>query len=294
MRRLLFPADLIVIGYYAIVTGIVLAFWGRIAVPGTYLGLHGLVVGAVLLMAWGHRRFGSRPWALCHSWVIVPVILAAFRELHYLIPEVHPFSDHRYDTDLAELDRMYLGDVSGYFRSIASPWVADLLMVCYCSYFVMPVALGITVSLRGQGAAFREIAAVLLVGWFLSYLGYFLVPALGPHLAGEGARAPELAGVLWAEAIYRTLIALELEMPDAFPSGHTLVAVLTLGLAWRHARGIFWVLLPFGAGLVLATLYLRYHYVVDVLAALALAPLAWAIGCWIDREWHYEDADAPE
>lgn len=292
MRSLFLSADLIIIGYYAIVTAIVLVSWGSVASPGAYLVLHAGVIGSVMLAAWGDRRFGGRTWAECHAWIMVPMILVAFRELHYLIPEVRPYSDLGYDAALAALDRMVFGDVDAFFHGIASPWLADLLMLCYLSYFVMPVALGIRMSWRGRREAFREIAAVLAAGWFLSYLGYFMVPALGPHLAVDGARAPELAGMLWAETLYRGLMALELEMPDAFPSGHTLVAALTLGLAWRHDRSLFRVLLPFAAGLVLATLYLRYHYAVDVLAGLALAPPAWAIGTRIDRAWRYQDAIA--
>jgi len=54
--------------------------------------------------------------------------------------------------------------------------------------------------------------------------------------------------------------------------------VLSLVLAWRYARPAFWVLLPIVAVLVLSTMALRYHYVVDVLAGLAGVPLALWLG----------------
>jgi hypothetical protein len=40
---------------------------------------------------------------------------------------------------------------------------------------------------------------------------------------------------------------------------------------------------PVGCGIVLATFYLRFHYLVDILAAMLCAPVAWRLGSWIER-----------
>jgi membrane-associated phospholipid phosphatase len=58
---------------------------------------------------------------------------------------------------------------------------------------------------------------------------------------------------------------------DCFPSGHTELTVLVLYYARKFDRRIFWWLLPFGIGIVLSTVYLRYHYVIDVIAGAVLA-----------------------
>jgi membrane-associated phospholipid phosphatase len=51
--------------------------------------------------------------------------------------------------------------------------------------------------------------------------------------------------------------------------------------AWRSNRRLFWGLLPVGLLLAAATIYCRYHYVVDVIAGFALAfvtlPLAYRL-----------------
>lgn len=285
MRRTFLPVDIVIAAYFAIMTTVVVVFWGRIERPLFYVALHALVVGLVALAAVAHRRFDRPFWRLVHYWMIAVVVLASFREIHFLVPEVHPFRDRAYDLALRAHDVRYFGDVDGFFRSIAHPLAADILSLCYWTYFPMPILLGVAVYRRGDLAAFRETATVLFVGWYLSYFGYFLVPAVGPHLVVEGARAPELSGWLWADALHRLLLTLELETPDAFPSGHTLVTILTLLLAWRHARRVFWTILPFSSGLVLATMYLRYHYVVDVVAGVLLVPVSLALGSWIDRAW---------
>jgi membrane-associated phospholipid phosphatase len=40
--------------------------------------------------------------------------------------------------------------------------------------------------------------------------------------------------------------------------------------AFRHTRRLFWVLAPFVLCIPFACVYLRYHYVVDILAGLLL------------------------
>ena len=57
---------------------------------------------------------------------------------------------------------------------------------------------------------------------------------------------------------------------DCFPSLHTCLTVLLMWGAWRHARSVFWALLPFTVFIPFACVYLRYHYVADVLAGLTL------------------------
>ena len=54
--------------------------------------------------------------------------------------------------------------------------------------------------------------------------------------------------------------------------------MLVLILSWRLHRRVFWWLLPFASGLVLATMYLRYHYVVDVLVSILLLVPCVALG----------------
>ena len=88
-----------------------------------------------------------------------------------------------------------------------------------------------------------------------------------------------------APLIRDAILGLEWEMRDAFPSGHAEVTIVTLVCAWRLHRPVFWALVGPGTGLVLATVYLRLHFAVDVLAGAALAAaVVWA-GPLLHRRW---------
>ncbi|WP_431221863.1 phosphatase PAP2 family protein [Serratia sp. L9] len=69
---------------------------------------------------------------------------------------------------------------------------------------------------------------------------------------------------------------------DVFPSLHCGISLYILGylLLQRHI-GTSLLMLPVVAGLVLATLYLRYHYGIDLIAGalLACAVLGWLRYC---------------
>ncbi|MBI2930435.1 MAG: phosphatase PAP2 family protein [Planctomycetes bacterium] len=290
-RPLLFPADWVVIAYFGILTLVVLARWGWMRRPLGFTAFHLLVIGTLIAVAWADRRFDNRFWRFVHYWLPVGVVLTAFQELQYLIPQVHSFADRRFDYALDGLDRRWFGDVEAFCRTIASRAGADLMALCYVSYYILPIVLGGFLYARGRFDRLRESAAVLCVGWFLSYLGYFAVPALGPYRVIDGIREPALEGWLWAGRVHRVIAELEWEMPDAFPSGHALIAMLVVVLAWRHARGLLWALLPVALGLIASTLYLRYHYVVDLVASAAIVPVAVVLGRVMARAWETASAE---
>jgi len=288
----LFAFDLVFLAYIGIVTAVVLAF--RPEGTPLYLAYHALAAGMIFLVHAAHGRYGGRFWTVARYWYVVPLILGAFRELHYLIPDVHPFLDWRFDRALAAIDRRWFGDVDGFFlRTLARP-VVDLLHLCYWFYFLSMMITGLAIQRRGDYVSLREYLTVLLTGLLVSYLGYFVVPAVGPHHFLH-PRPPILDGWLLGGPFHAMLMAAEWEMPDAFPSGHALMSMIVIALAWRYERkGIFrWIVAP-AAGCILATVALRYHYVVDVAASIAIMPVAVWAGTALARWKEKRDAETPK
>jgi membrane-associated phospholipid phosphatase len=57
-------------------------------------------------------------------------------------------------------------------------------------------------------------------------------------------------------------------------------SVVTLISAWRFARRAGYWLTPLVLSVCVATVYGRYHYVMDVFAGILMA----VIGCWLGRK----------
>jgi membrane-associated phospholipid phosphatase len=88
----------------------------------------------------------------------------------------------------------------------------------------------------------------------------------------------ELQGLFVFGPLHEFLNTLEGIKRDAFPSGHTGIALTVLYLSWRYDRRLFMLFLPCTLSLIFSTVYLRYHYVVDVLAGIALTALTLLLG----------------
>ena len=214
-----------------------------------------------------------------YDFYVVACVLAIFDGLGPLIRAVNPVDR---DAQLIAFDRRLFGtDPTVWLEPFATPFLSDVLTVCYALYYFHPIVLGALVYVddrkRAESARdFSRYAFVMVFVFFVSYAGYFFVPAVGPRYTVTHA-GPLPRGAV-SEAIDTTLDRLETNKRDCFPSGHTMVVVAVLAEAARRSRKTFWWFLPFAVGLLLATVYCRYHYVADVLAGLALVAVSWPLG----------------
>jgi membrane-associated phospholipid phosphatase len=255
-----------------------LAFW---IVAGTAAALTGAFwewlpyaapVGA-LVLAW--PLVARRTWAgAVLDWLPLVLVVFTYEMLHRVVPGCWQGT---IDPWLENADRAVLGNNAGV---LLEPLVArplTTLMACfYAAYYPLTISLAVWLSRRGSRAAFREYCAGAIGSLFIGFLGYLFLPALGPHaFLPPGTWSVPLDGDFIGPAI-RSLNANHHGVfpRDAFPSLHTANAVTVLLVARRHDRRAFAVYLVPCLGLIAATVYLRWHYVIDVAAGAALA-VAW-------------------
>lgn len=202
---------------------------------------------------------------------VVPPALSIptlYLEMATIVPWVHDFTDHRYDAWLLRADRAIFGDVYSFTATLSPGWV-ELLTLGYWTFYVWPFVIA-TLVYRNRDA-FGRVVNGLTFAYLLSYVGYYLLPARGPH--HFEARPDALEGFAVAGNMHDAMVQMQGATPDAFPSAHVSVSLTVLALAFVHHRRLFWVMLPFILLLVNATWALRYHYVVDSLAGTALVPV---------------------
>ncbi len=105
---------------------------------------------------------------------------------------------------------------------------------------------------------------ILLFGYYVSFIGYILFPAIGPRYTMAHLYSVPLEGSFLTDVVRDALNFLEHNKRDCMPSGHTQIVLMTLGLAFRYERVLFYILFPLVCALILSTVYLRYHYVIDL------------------------------
>lgn len=210
--------------------------------------------------------------------IIFPTIsvLIIFDSLELIVHKVNP---QDMDYLLIRLDYLIFGDYPTIaMERIMQPILTDILQVAYTTYYFLPIMLGITLKVKNRDEDFKKSLFLILLCFYLSYVGYILVPALGPRYAMEHLHGMELTGFIVAKPIQDTLNLLEGIKRNAFPSGHTAITLTVLFLSYRYVRGLFWAMLIPSLLLVVATVYCRYHYVVDVIAGILLTIVTIAIG----------------
>jgi membrane-associated phospholipid phosphatase len=145
------------------------------------------------------------------------------------------------------------------------PWFTDIMSLAYLSYYFIPVILVVVLYMKDRMAEFDRALFVLAFGYYISFIGYILFPAVGPRSAMTHLYSVPLEGSFITDFVRDTLNALEHNKRDCMPSGHTQIVLMVLFLAYRCEKILFTIFLPIVCGLILSTIYLRYHYVIDIL-----------------------------
>lgn len=238
------------------------------------------VICAVLMLGYARATTKSKTVRLIHDWYLPPMVFFSFKELYYMIKPIHFGRD--YDDVLMAIDRWVFGvNPTEWLMQFANPWVTEILQIAYTSFYFLFLVLGYELYRRHNLDTFHYFMFTCVYGFFLSYLGYFFLPAVGPRftLHDFAALNHDLPGV-WLTPYLRWFVnaggsvpmgvpndvALAGTQRDVFPSGHTMMTVALMYLSTTCKAKTRYFIYVIGALLIVATVYQRYHYVVDLVA----------------------------
>ncbi|HEX9620436.1 MAG TPA: phosphatase PAP2 family protein [Polyangiaceae bacterium] len=129
-----------------------------------------------------------------------------------------------------------------------------------------------------------EFCLGVLTIFCVGHIIYMLVPGWGPYRVMADEFQHVFPDGAWVDMVMAT-VASGGAQKDIFPSLHTAAPTFIALFSYRN-RHVFpfrysWVLVvPFTANIIVATMFLRWHYIIDVVAGLALATTAFAVSVW--------------
>ena len=282
------PVDLLSIAFISLLAAVTLAALSRLPHGGWLLARYAaLIVALVFAARSASSRDAPNSAVMLHAFLPVFIVPVLFDSMGDLIPWIWP---RFFDDLLIRADYSLFGGrhPTVLLERFIHPALTTVLQFAYISYYPMAVVLGVVLYAKKRQKQFNEAIFGVILCFYLSYLGYLIFPAVGPRFTLAHLQTRDLAAGPLVLAIQNTLNALENTKTDAFPSGHTAVALMTLYYAVKAKERVLTVLLlPAVTGLILSTVYLRYHYVVDVIAGVALtvltAVLAPPLYAWASR-----------
>lgn len=259
-------------GAFLALTGLRLAVTGAAALPWS-LVFFGCLLASAGVIVWARRNPTPLRWRV--RLLFYPAAMGlSFFAMEHAVPLLGKSS---VDDLLLAWDRALLGETPALgWLSLQRPWLADLAMAGYLFFFCYLIAGPGGYCVRDL-ALFCKCIVGLFVLYGLGFTGYTFLPAGGPHRFVQFEQP--LAGV-WLLGLTLGPVNDGSNSVDAFPSIHFAATLYLLLFDWQHGRRRFWVVLAPCLLLWFATLYLRFHYFVDLVGGVLVALAGWAVAQW--------------
>ncbi|MCX7878219.1 MAG: phosphatase PAP2 family protein [Ignavibacteria bacterium] len=194
---------------------------------------------------------------------------------------IHRLNPNDWDRELHKWDYLIFGfDITVWFEKCVTPWLTEILTLSYFSYYILPTLTFVLLYFgfrEKNNLTSRKYLLAIVIGWYFAFIFYALLPAAGPDIAFPGNYSVVLKGVSPFTSYYLETLGKylrESNVRNTFPSMHFCIILISCYFAYLYKRKYFWFcVLPLGIMLGLATLYLRQHYLVDLIAAFPLAAI---------------------
>jgi membrane-associated phospholipid phosphatase len=269
--------DKLILAYLAGTGALVAVYWSRLPQAPELLALH---VGAALAIVWASGR--DVVPGVFRYWYALPLVGSCYKEMAILIPAVRGGSDDQW---LADLDySIWHANPTLWLERIQTPALTDFLQLVYTLFVPAVLLVPWMLWRRRRFADFRYCAFLISLGFLASYVGYVFVPARGPRFLLDSLQHAPLQGGWLVDAMRATLDRLESAHYDCFPSGHTELSIIVWWNSRQISKGLARLYLAYTVCIIFATVYLRYHYTVDLAAGALLAAVLIAAGPMLYRK----------
>lgn len=226
----------------------------------------GLALGPAVFRGVAQHFPRLRHFHIVANFWLIPVMVLGHCHFSPVVDSINP---KLYDGQLARIDAQLFGGVPSLFTDGAISGIGmELLLICYYSYFLWPALAGAVIFVKNR-AAFCEIRLAMILFFVANFILYVAVPAVGPRFFLANSYAYPLEGV-WLTGLLDGLMRVTPFNRDCFPSGHTGFTLIALIYSWQYARGFFKIMFLPAMGLIAATVLGRFHYGIDLIAAVPL------------------------
>jgi membrane-associated phospholipid phosphatase len=215
-------------------------------------------------------------------WYSIFIILFFFKEIYLIMVNLKPVY---YDELLIKADYFIFGfNPTQAVHFIANPFLTEFLQIIYTMFYIIPVIYGLELYLWKRYDEFKYAMFVIFLGFYLTFIGYMILPAIGPRftLHEFGSINIEVPGLMFTNLL-REIVNIGESVPkgtpfpelsaqrDAFPSSHTVIVLLIAYLSHKIKSKSFYFYFPYSLLVIFSTIYLRYHYVVDIIAGVFIS-----------------------
>ncbi len=228
----------------------------------------------------GILREDSIASGLVYRMATMLTVFLSYFHLREIIPAV---TSHERDAQLLALDLSIFGvEPAVAWDRFVTPHTTEWFSFFYFLYFFLLTGHVLPMMFAAKNTRrLAHFALGLFIVFCFGHIGYLLVSGWGPYHLLDGKFAHPLEGGLFYRLVMATVAAGGAQR-DIFPSLHTAAPTFFAIFAYQHRAALpwryTWLPMAFIASQIIgATMFLRWHYLIDVVAGLTLATTA-AVG----------------
>lgn len=251
--------------------------WGRVR------------IAAMTAMLWGAYRLLPCRLTLIARVAAQLALLTWWYPDTYELNRILPNQDHLF----AAWEQQIFGFQPTYefCKAVQSRVFSELMAMSYASYYPL-IALTAGYYAVRRYDEFERASFVIMGSFFLYYVIFVLIPVTGPQYYYGAIGLDRVAhGIFpnvhdyfnthqarlscpgYSDGFFYHLVESAHQAGErptaAFPSSHVGITLILLLLAWHsRSKGLFFTVLPLFILMCFATVYIRAHYVIDVVAGL--------------------------
>lgn len=205
------------------------------------------------------------------------------------------------DAYLYKMDLIMFGvEPTLWIQNYAHPILTDYLSLTYSLFLFLPLSLGWVLYLKSRRTQFNTLSTAMMLCLCMGFLLYITFPAGPPRfyagLTDEFAKYHLTGFFGYYDAIQTKLDdANPFKYRASFPSLHVAMSAIPMYYAIKFrkvlpfGRLLATLYLIFGSSLWFSTVYLRHHWVPDIVAGWAVAGIAIWCAHLIDKRWPFAE-----
>jgi membrane-associated phospholipid phosphatase len=289
IKRYLFPEEFIAVLFSVIIILYQFIFYFRGDVEN-FSDILTPLISFIIFLAYIiiFRNSTNKALRFIRTYIQIPyygIIFTAFQTYaHHLNPV-------DYDRFLHGMDlKLFCFDATSWFEKFNSNILTEIFTICYFSYYIMPtLTIVLFYFVKADNSSYRLVrnaVLAMIIGWYGAFVFYAILPAAGPDIAFPQNYHTTLTGLSPLTNLYLHTVGNYLRtsfVRNTFPSMHFGILLIINYFAFKWSKKYLCFTLPLAAGLGLATLYLRQHYLVDLLGSFGIAYLSIQLALYVNK-----------
>lgn len=225
----------------------------------------------------------KKNWRFIRDWLPFGFCIAIYTNLHDTVHFANPSDVQHW---LIKIDQWMFGvQPCVWVEQFIHPTLTDIFIAAYANYFVLNICVAVVLYFQKRYMEFRYTLVTTIICYYIGYFLFIIFPAAPPRIVLKPFFTVSLHGHI-LEPIKHAIEVSAQDSRGAFPSLHCAVSFVSMFFGWRYLRWMFWLMVPMVIMLVVSTIYLRHHYVIDLIAGLILAFFAFWIGPKLEDWWN--------